>query len=266
MNEFREQDLDGSVFERVSLKGARFTEVYLTGAGLRDVDLSRAEIRGAYLGGVRMRGVELDGVDISGEVRNVVVNGVDIAPLVEAELDRRDPDRAKMRPETAEGFREAWDILERLWEQTLTRARTLPEEALHRQVDDEWSFVQTLRHLSFATGCWVDRMILGRPSPYRPTDLPWDEAPQSGYFTWERDARFPLAEVLGVRRERQAEVRELLATITDERLAEMTSAEGEGWPPPDLEQSVGDCLRVVLNEEWHHRLFAERDLTRLEED
>jgi hypothetical protein len=30
---------------------------------------------------------------------NVTINGVDIGPLVEAELDRRRPDRVKMRPE-----------------------------------------------------------------------------------------------------------------------------------------------------------------------
>jgi len=27
----------------------------------------------------------------------------------------------------------------------------LPPEALHRSVDGEWSFIQTLRHLGFAT-------------------------------------------------------------------------------------------------------------------
>ena len=27
--------------------------------------------------------------------------------------------------------------------------------------------------------------------------------------------------------------------------------------------TVADCLRVVLNEEWQHRLYAERDLAAL---
>ena len=56
-----------------------------------------------------------------------------------------------MRPDDADGFREAWAILERLWEETVARARTFPEAELHRSVDDEWSFIQTLRHLNFAT-------------------------------------------------------------------------------------------------------------------
>ena len=78
-------------------------------------DLSGARFRGVDLSGAVMRGVELAGVDITGEIENVTINGVDIGPLVSAELDRRDPDRVKMRPADAAGFREAWDILER-WE------------------------------------------------------------------------------------------------------------------------------------------------------
>ena len=70
-----------------------------------------------------MRGVELVDVRIDGEIQNLLVNGVDVAPLVDAELDRRHPDRARMRPTDPDGFREAWDIVERLWEGTVARAR-----------------------------------------------------------------------------------------------------------------------------------------------
>jgi uncharacterized damage-inducible protein DinB len=265
MTEFRDQEMDGAVFERVSLRGARFRDVYLNEASIRDVDLTGADIRAVAFHRIRMRGVELLDVDISGEVENVVVNGVDIGPLVEAELDRRDPDRVKMRPTTVDGFREGFALVERLWDGTVAWAGTLPEELLHASVDGEWSFVQTLRHLSFATGCWVDRMILGRPDPYRPTDLPWDEAPPGDWFHWERDVPYDLDEVLAVRRERQAAVRELLAGLTDARLDEVVSAEGDGWPEAGMEEPVGQCLRVLLNEEWHHRLFAERDLDRLQQ-
>jgi hypothetical protein len=68
---------------------------------------------------------------------------------VYAELDRRYPDRARMRPTDPAGFRTAWDILERLWAGTIARARELPPELLHESVDGEWSFIQTLRHLAF---------------------------------------------------------------------------------------------------------------------
>jgi hypothetical protein len=133
MTEFREQDLTHARFERVSLRGATFTEVYLNDVQMRDVDLTGLQLRGALLNGCRMRGVELVDVDIHGELQNVVVNGVDIAPLVDAELNRRMPERALMRPDDSDGFREAWAILERLWEGTVTRARTMPEDTLHPQ-------------------------------------------------------------------------------------------------------------------------------------
>jgi hypothetical protein len=88
--------------------------------------------------------------DISGDIDNHRVNVVNVVPLVEAELNRRYPDRVRMRPTDADGFREAWGILERLWEQTVDRARAMAPELLHERVDDEWSFIATLRPLVFA--------------------------------------------------------------------------------------------------------------------
>lgn len=38
---------------------------------------------------------------------------MDIGRLVNAELDRCYPNRAKMRPTDPAGFREAWDVVER---------------------------------------------------------------------------------------------------------------------------------------------------------
>jgi hypothetical protein len=253
MTRFHEQDLTGAHFERVSLRDAH----------METVDLTGAQIRGAVFNGSRMRGVELVDVEISGELQNVIVNGVDIAPLVEAELNRRMPERAKMRPADSDGFREAWAILERLWKGTVARAMTLPAAALHRNVDDEWSFIQTLRHLNFASAAWVDRMVLGNSSPWHPLDLPWDEAPGWDGIPWDREARPSLDVVLTVRRERQAMVRHVLESVTDEELAaDMTRTE-PGWPRIE-NFPVKECLRIVLTEEWQHRLYAERDLNALQ--
>jgi len=265
MTEFREQDLTGARFERVSLRGAVFTEVYLTDARLRDVDFTGADIRSAAFHRTRMRGVELVDVDIYGELQNVVVNGVDIAPLVDAELNRRMPERAKMRPDDSGEFREAWAIMERLWDGTVERARAFPAATLHRSVDGEWSFIQTLRHLNFASACWVDRMILGDVSPWLPLDLPWDEAPPWDGFRWEREARPTLDEVLALRRDRHATVGNVMESLTDERLAATVTRTEPGWPQEE-DFPVKECLRIVLNEEWEHRLYAERDLTALESE
>ncbi len=62
MRRFHDQDLTGAQFDRVSLRDAQMKAVDLTGS--------------------RMRGVELVDVEISGELQNVVVNGVDIASVL----------------------------------------------------------------------------------------------------------------------------------------------------------------------------------------
>jgi hypothetical protein len=250
MTDFSDADLRGSRFDRVDLSDARF----------RAVDLSGAEFRAVDLVGVVMRGVALGNVDIRGEIENVTINGVDIGPLVEAELDSRHPDRAKMRPTDPAGFREAWDTLERLWDGTVERACQLPPELLHRSVDGEWSFIETLRHLVFATDAWVRRAILGDPSPWDPLDLPWDEMPDTPGVPRDRTARPSLDEVLALRRDRMATVRQLIEGLTDASLDGQTEpVEGPGWPRP-RSYPVRECLRVILNEEWEHRLYAERDL------
>src|SRR3954453_9128061 len=104
MPEFIREDLSGSRFERVRLIGAEF----------RAVDLTDVKIRGALVKDATLHGLELCDVDITGELVNVTVNGVDSGPLVEAELDRRHLDRAKRRPPDPAGFRTAWDVVERL--------------------------------------------------------------------------------------------------------------------------------------------------------
>jgi hypothetical protein len=235
--------------------GKQFEDADLTGATFRNVDLSGAEFRGVDLRGVRMRGVELVDVDISGEIVNLRINGVDVAPFVEAELDRRHPDRSKMRPTDPAGFRDAWEIVERLWDETVARARTLPPEQLHVSVDGEWSFMQTLRHLVFATDSWVRRVIQGDPSPWHPLGLPWDEMPDTVGIPRDRDARPSLDEVLALRKDRMAGVRDLVENLTPERL--------DGTTEPVEAVPVRECLLIVLNEEWYHRLFAERDLDKL---
>ncbi len=250
-------------FIGTDLRGSRFERADLSGARLQAVDLADSQFRGVDLSRVVMRGVELVDADIHGEIINVTVNGVDIGPLVEVELNRRYPDRAKMRPASAVGFAEAWDILDRLWGQTVERARSLPPELLHESVDGEWSFIETLRHLVFATDSWIRRAILGDPSPWDPLGLPWDEMPDTSGVPHDRDARPSLDTVLALRRDRMSTVREVIDGQTDTSLDGQTEAvEGPGWPPPQS-FPVRECLLVILNEEWEHRLYAERDMDAL---
>ncbi len=250
MVDFADEDLNHSHFERVDLTATTF----------RSVDLSHSHFRGADLTGADLRAVDLVDVRVDGVIDNLVINGVDVAPLIEAELDRRDPGRAAMRPTDAEGFRTAWDIVERRWDSTVARARSLDPALLYESVNGEWSFIDTLRHLVFATDAWVRRAVLGDPAPWDPLDLPWDEMEDTPGVPHDRTARPSLDEVLALRRDRMASVRELVDSATEESLRAMTTpVVAPGWPPPESLE-VARCLRVVLNEEWYHRQFAERDL------
>jgi uncharacterized damage-inducible protein DinB len=243
------RDLSGTTFERTRVRDATFTWI----------DLADSRIAHAGIRDLRLRGVELQDLEIDGELQNVVINGVDVAPLVEAELVRRDPDYAAMKPQDADGFRAAWQILERRWAETVDQARALDEPLLHERVDGEWSFIETLRHLCYATDAWVNRVYLGDPDPWDPLDLPFDTLRDLAW-AHDTDVRPTLDAVLALRADRQATVRRVFADLTDADLArETTPVDGAGWPPPDR-YSVAEALGIVVNEEWHHRRFAERDL------
>jgi uncharacterized damage-inducible protein DinB len=264
MADFIGEDLKGSRFERVNLAGSRFQRIKLSGAEFRATDLADTRFRGVDMSGVVMRGVVLLDVDIYGEIGKLTVNGVEVSGFVNAELDRRYPERAKMRPTDPAGFREAWDVVERLWGETVDRARRLDPELLHESVDGEWSFIETLRHLVFATDSWIRRAILGDPSPWDPLDLPWDEMPDTPGVPRDRDVRPSLDAVLKLRRDRMSTVREVIDGLTDESLDGHTKpVEGPGWPE-SRSYPVRECLLIILNEEWEHRLYAERDLDTLE--
>jgi uncharacterized damage-inducible protein DinB len=251
--EFGKEDLSGSTFDWTDLSGSTF----------RYASLSDVMIRGTDLYRVRMRDVELMDVDISGEIERVVINGVDVTTYVHEELVRRDPVLGLLRPDDRSGFVAAWDELERRWDATVARARALDPALLDESVEEEWSFIQTLRHLLFASSAWLNRAVLGEPAPFHALALPWSTAPPLPHLGLDLEARPTLDEVLVLRRERQADVRRVLEALTEEQLASEVTPEGDGWPPP-RPFGVKECLWTVLNEEYWHRQYAERDLAVLE--
>jgi DinB family protein/pentapeptide repeat protein len=241
---------------RREFRGARFDVADLRGARFTDCDLT----------GVRIRDGWLVDVSISGHLSNFTVNGVDVTDFVNAELDRRHPERLQFREgQTAGDVRAMWDTIERLWAEAVERAGRLPAAALAEQVDEEWSFEQTLRHLIFITDAWASRTVLDEPMPYHPIGLAqsWYPAADAAALGIDLAAQPDYTEILAVRADRMAVVRRIVDGLTDDDLGRRCHrSPAPGYP--DEELTVIECIGVVMDEEIEHHRFAVRDLAVLE--
>jgi hypothetical protein len=227
-------------FVDADLRGARFVRSTLAGAVMRGVDVEGADIDAPWLPGSAL-----------------LVNGVDVVPYVEAELDRRFPGRALRGASDPDGLRAAWAAVERTWAATLDRVAAMPPGTVDVSVAGEWSFAQTLRHLVMATDTWLRGAVLGVERPYHPIGQPNTEYATDGHDPSVFSADHPAyAEVLAVRADRVALVRDYLAGVTAQDLA---ARRRNPWAP-EYPETVLSCLHTVLEEEWEHHRFAVRDL------
>ncbi|WP_298462259.1 DinB family protein [uncultured Cellulomonas sp.] len=237
----RTKEFEGATFVRASFKGAT----------LRFSDVS----------GVTMRGVDVGGLDIDSHdlfFGSLIVNGVDVVPLVDAELNRQFPGRELQKAQTPEGLRAGWVAVQSAWQTTVDAA---PAHLVDAHVEDEWSLAQTLRHLVLATDAWLRGGILRIEQPFHEIGQIFTGAQEMGFdMSVFRTDPPPLEEVLAVRAERQQLVTDFLATATPELLAEERD---DPWGGGDWHPSVGDCIRVILEEEWAHLRYVRRDLALL---
>jgi uncharacterized protein YjbI with pentapeptide repeats len=237
----------------------------LQGAEFVDTDLRGARFVGADLSGVVMRGVQVENADIDApwlaDGEFLRVNGVDVIPFVEAELNRRLPGRADRRAEDPDGLRGAWAALERTWAATLERVAAMPAGAVDVSVDGEWSFAQTLRHLVLATDMWLGQAILELEQPFHPLGLLDTGTEADGRDVSVFTTVTPTyAEVLEARADRVARVRNFLAGVTSDELA----ATRKNPHDANGQETVLSCLHVILEEEWEHLRYALRDLEAIE--
>jgi hypothetical protein len=242
----RSDDLQGAEFVDADLRGARFVEADLSGVVMRGVQVQGADIDAPWLfdGGSFMR-----------------VNGVDVIPFVEAELNRRFPGRADRRAGDPDGLGAAWAALERRWSATLARVAAMPAGTVDVSVGGEWSFAQTLRHLVLATDMWLGRAILGIEQPFHPIGLMDTGTEADGLDTSIFATVAPsCSEVLEVRAGRVAMVRDFLATVTADELA----AARKNPHDPEYQETTLSCLHVIFEEEWEHHRYAVRDLDAIE--
>lgn len=231
--------------------GATFVKASFKGATLRFSDVS----------GMTMRSVDVDGLDIDSHdlfFGSLFVNGVDVVPLVDAELNRQFPGRELQKAQTPEGLREGWVAVQSAWQETVVGT---PPDLVDAHAEHEWSLAETLRHLILATDTWLRGAILRVEQPFHEIGQIFTGADEMGFDTsiFRKD---PPAydEILEVRAERQQMVTDFLATATPELLSEERD---NPWGGGDWHPSVGDCIRVILEEEWAHLRYIRRDLARL---
>jgi uncharacterized damage-inducible protein DinB len=242
----RSSNLQGAEFVGADLRGARFVEADLSGVVMRGVQVEGADIDAPFL---------LDGKS------SLRVNGVDVVPLVEAELNRRFPGRADRRAADPDGLRAAWAALERTWAGTLEAVAAMPAGTVDVSVRGEWSFAQTLRHLVLATDMWLGRGVLGIKEPFHPIGLLDTGTAADGFdMSVSTTATPPYSEVLEARAGRVAMVREFLASVTSGELAATRQNPHDRACP----ETTLSCLHVILNEEWEHHRYAVRDLDVIE--
>ena len=232
-------------------EGSTFVHTSFKGATLRFSDLS----------GVTMRGVDVGGLDIDSHdlfFGSLIVNGVDVVPFVDAELNRQFPGRELQKERTPDGLRQGWVAVQSAWQSTMAGT---PASMVDAHVADEWSLAQTLRHLILATDAWLRLGILGMPQPFHEIGQLFTGAAEMGVDTSTFRVDPPeFDEILAVRAERQQQVTDFLATAT----AELLEQEREDpWGGADWRPTVGDCIRVILEEEWAHLRYVRRDLARL---
>ena len=183
------------------------------------------------------------------------VNGVDVVPLVEAELNRRYPDRARC----ARPMRTGSASLGHPRAAVAADGRAGPPDGPGTAVPTGRRRVvlhRELRHLVFATDAWEKRAILGEPSPWAagpaPRRVPDDPSVRATGGAASMDG------MLALRADRMATVRRVLADLTDDHAAGVTEPVTErATPSPKLRRPPLPAGRPQRGVE--HRLYAERD-------
>ena len=230
-----------------------------------DEDLTEAEFRECVLDRARLVGVVMHDAEIDGLVTHLVVNGVEVTAYVEAELDRRHPVRVLIRSDDPRDLREGWRQLRADWAATVERIRRTPGIE-HRSVNDEWSAVETMRHLAFVHDSWFRRCCLGSTELFTPMGLGIEGVPDRETQGLDPSAAPSLDEVVAVRDTQAAELEAWLAVVTPEQLDEPAPIpDNDMWPPYARGRSVRQCLGTVLNETFEHHGFCVRDLDLIEQ-
>ena len=229
-------------------KNARFVEADFSGARFHGVNFSNVKISDAWL----------FNVDISGLVGNLSVNGIDVSAYVEAELNKRHPERLLLVPFDPDGMRTAWEAVERFAAATLDRARAcLPTTSTSRSTTSGRTSRRSDISCSQPTA-GSPAPCSPRPNPFHPLGLPnppIDEVPPPcSISTPSRPSTRCWPSAAGG----------WTASPNTSSASTPTSSPGRCRHRTAASTSVMSCLHIVFREEWWHDQYANRDLAILE--
>lgn len=156
-----------------------FENQNLSGALFHRVGLSRAVFEDAYLKDAKFHNVNFENVIIDfAAIKGLTVNGVRVDDFVSAELDRRDPERARLRMRDSHDPREVRRVMRRLnkvRKEFRAALRAAPAELLcQRPQKLKWSAIEHVRHLLHAESTYIDHWILRNKEPMSELGLPPD--------------------------------------------------------------------------------------------
>jgi hypothetical protein len=152
MNErFENRDMAGTLFHNVNLHKATFDDVNMEGVRIYNANLKDMTIDDANIAGLTISGMRVD-------------------QLIEAELDRRDPERTRLRMSNIFDPREVRRVLAHLDElraEFYAHLRATSQDVLNTHPGpDRWSALEHVRHLVFAEDMYLNRWLLRNDQPW----------------------------------------------------------------------------------------------------
>jgi len=165
------------------------------------------------------------------------------------------PPPQRVPADVADARRQAGDV-RALLEATIARAASLTEDGRHRRVNNEWSTIESIRHIVFVVDVWLSKAIKGEDDPFHPTGIPPHFVPRVlPGSSIDADANPKFEEACEVLRGRLATLDEYLDALGPEELAREIGTHAE---------NVAGGLGVIFDELTFHNHFINRDLDVIE--
>ncbi len=239
------------IFENQDMAGAAFREVSLREAVFDGVDLAEATIINSNLKGLSIA----DPFVATG----MTIFGIPVERMIDAELDRRDPERARLHmddPHDPETVRAAVERLRALRSDFRATLRsTAPEVLRQRPEEKKWSAIEHLRHLVFAEDLNINRWILRNEEPFSKLGLlPQMWAQEPAFADVGAEPSDDLEEILTAWDKIHSRTTAFLGDATREDLSQDTSDVDCG------EGTVGGIFQMMCHHDLEHIRLAKAAL------